>query len=225
MPLRAELLRLGCPAGRTTPPTRPRPDPATYRSCGHPGCRAALRLGISVPDPPLTLPTSEHAARRPHMSPAAEHGRRALEHAARRPRSALGARARCPAPERVVRRRACRPGPTHVAGRLLISLGNAHVVRRRPMSLRYLRMSSGIYIRRSPSTTYRSGSAHVVRRLACRPTPARAARRLRISLGARMFPSEPVDDPPAPPRARAPRGASRRGGSSLDTTHAANSPA
>lgn len=167
-----------------------------------PGPARALRLGISVPILPLTLLTPEHAARRPHMSLASRACRPGPAHIGRRPSTLPDTRAYRSAPERVVRRRACRPGPLRVAGRPGVSSGAAcHGV--------------PAHIARHPRTS--SGAGHVTGRL-------------RISLGVRAFPSEPVDGSSAPasksPREQDPLGGvSRRGGPSLDTAHAANSPA
>lgn len=129
----------------------------------------------------------EHVAGCPSMSSGVSAYHWASMHIARqrarRPASAHVVRhQRCPAPS--ARRsapgispdaRACRPAAAHV--------------------VRHQRMLSGTY------DAFRSASAHVVRRPANRPMPARVARRLRISLGARAFPSEPADDPAASPRA------------------------
>lgn len=192
MPLWAELLRLGCPSGQTTPPTRSHPAPANHPPCGHRRCRACSQPRDLRPGPtpdPLIPPTPEHAARRPRLSLGARVCRPAPEHVAGRARMLSGAapvaRGLCMS----LGACACCPATAHVSGRLRISLGNAYVVR-------HLRMSSGSYGRMSLGVRVR------------RPAPARVVRRLRISLGAYAFPSEPADDPPAPREQKHRRGVS-----------------
>ncbi|SOE62925.1 hypothetical protein SAMN05446589_2228 [Streptomyces sp. OV198] len=164
----------------------------------------ALRPGISVPDPPRILPPPEHPARHPRMPPDARVCRSGLRMSRRARLCRLG-------PAHVVRRPRMPPGAAHVVRRLGTSLGvrarrptprtssgASHVARGRRMALgaRHGRpapcMASGVY-------AYRSAPAHVVRHPACRPTRARVALGLRISLGAcgRSF---------CPPRAGAPQG-------------------
>lgn len=201
MPLQAELLRLGCPSGQTTPPTRP---PRTTRPVDTPRCRARsqardLRPGPTT-DPPATRASRAapaYAARCPRMS---------LRHADVAPctRTSLGACVCRPAPAYAARRRARRPASGHIARRPRTS-DAAHVVR---------------------SLACRPGPAHGAGRPAWSSGAVHGVRRLRISLDARARCPAPGMSPDAracrpgpahiarclwtillpPPRAGAPQG-------------------